>query len=493
MVARCPCHSLTGMRRISHWALAAAIACSLLLAPPARGESLAWEPCGTGQECAWLTVPVDHAEPDGATIDLRVVRILARGTNPIGSLVVNPGGPGASGAEFVRFLAVAVPESLRQNFHLVGFDPRGVGQSSPIRCTSAPVLARYLRTDITPTTSAAQRLLMRRAAQFGPGCLADQPRLAPNLDSLQTVADMDRLRAALGDPRLNFLGFSYGTLLGARYAEAYPDRVGRLVLDGAVDPALDLMQISQAQSTGFQVGMRRFAAACARQSRCPLGRTSTAVLESINGLLKRLESRPLPAAGGTTLVQSQAITAIFTALYSPGTWPVLVTALAQARRGDGTGLQRLAYLGNDQVGPERFASNLNFAFIATSCLDSPAPPGRVGLASAARQWSRGAAVPELSRALAWSNAPCTTWFRHGETSQQVQSTTDQPMLIIGTRFDPATPYRWSRTLHEALPTSVLLTYEGDGHTAFAAGSRCVDSAVTRFLLTGAAEQTTCRP
>jgi len=461
-------------------------------APAARADELRWEPCGTGQQCAWLTVPIDHQNPTLGTLDLRIVRIPARSNAPLGALVVNPGGPGASGADFIRLFALSAPEAVREQFDLVGFDPRGVGQSSPIRCFSDAQLAAFLRIDSTPTTLRAQQRLMRRAAAFSPGCRANQPELASNLASEQTVQDMEQLRRALGEERLNFLGYSYGTLLGARFAETFPDRVGRFVLDGAVDPALDLMAISRAQASGFQRAIRRFAADCARRSTCALGESPKSVLQNINSLLRRLDSRPIRTTGQTTLVQSEAISAVFTAMYSTELWPTLGQALAQARRGDGTLLQRLAYLGYDQIGPQRFASNMFFAFLATGCLDSPAPPGRAELAAAAKRWSAGNSVPELSRALAWSNAPCHFWFRHSAPQAQVTSTTTAPILIIGTRFDPATPYRWSQILNRALPTSTLVTFDGDGHTAFASGVQCVDDAVTNYLITGASSDQTCR-
>lgn len=484
-------HSLISMRTLVGICCAALVASVAIMAPPAQADGLAWESCGPQQECAWLTVPIDHQQPDMGTIDLRVIRIAARGGRARGALVINPGGPGSSGVDFVRFFALSAPDQLRTNFDLVGFDPRGIGQSQPIRCLSSNQLAQYLRLDTTPRTPRAQRILMRKAARWSPGCLADQPRLAPFLASDQTVQDMDLLRAALGAPRLDFLGFSYGTLLGARYAEAFPDRVGRFVLDGGVDPTLDLMEISRDQAAGFQRAIRRFAADCARQDRCPLGESPGSVLRTINTLLRTIKERAIPTRGPTTLVQSQAIYGIVTALYSPALWPALRQALVAARRNDGTQLQQLAYLGSEQTGPERFAGNLRFGLYATGCLDTPAPPGRSGLAAAAKRWSASSAVPDISRALAWSNAPCHTWFRHGRAQQQVSSTTTESMLIVGTRYDPATPYRWSQTLNRALPTSSLLTYEGDGHTAFGSGVSCVDNAVTQYLLTGIARNQTC--
>lgn len=475
------------------WVLLLALGLLGFTAPTgAAAERLAWEPCGVGQECAWLSVPLDHANPELGSIALKVVRIKARSDAPIGSLVVNPGGPGGSGADFIRGLALSLPSQIRNSFDLIGFDPRGVGQSQPIRCLPDAALARYLRTDSTPRTPAEQRTLMRRAAAFGPGCLSDQPDLARNMQTWQTVADIELLRSALDEDQLNFLGFSYGTELGGRYAQTYPDRVGRFVLDGAVDSSLDIMQVSKAQAAGFQRAISRFASDCASRPKCGLGSSRQAVLGNINHLLAELDRAPIPTKQTEPLVQSQALTGIITALYSPRAWSMLRKALVDARNGDGTRLQILGEIGNDQIGPEEFASNLLSAFIATTCLDSPAAPGRVGLARAAREWSQGTAVPELSRLLAWSNAPCTRWFQPGPTPTALSSTTTAPILVIGTRFDPATPYEWSVQMRSALPTSALVTFEGDGHTAFASGVRCVDDAVTQYLLDGAAEDLTCR-
>lgn len=476
-----------GVRRAFRW-VTGLLATALLtvgLSAPVQAETLVWQPCGTGQECSWLTVPVDHANPTAGTVQLRLLRIPARGGAPMGSLVINPGGPGASGVTYLRSLALSLPSTIRDAYDLIGFDPRGTGESAPVRCMTDANLGRYVRLDSTSRRPADQRRFMQAAARFSPGCLARSPELAPQMQTDQTVQDMDLLRQALGTQTLDFLGFSYGTVLGARYAERYPASVGRFVLDGAVQTSLDVMQISQQQATAFQQAVRRFAADCARSRTCQLGSSTPAVLRSINHLLAQLDSHSIPTTSTFPLVKAQAIGGIITSLYSPQTWPLLRRALVDARRGDGTRLQQLAYFGNDQIGPARFASNLYFAFLATTCLDSPAPPGRIGLARAADRWARGASVPDISRALAWSNAPCTTWFRHGPEPTSITSATEAPILIIGTRFDPATPYAWSRWLHRQLPTSTLLTLNADGHTGFLTGSACVDDAVTQYLLTGA--------
>ena len=451
-------------------------------AAPAPEPTLTWVSCGVGQECAWLPVPIDYDNPAAGTIELRLIRLPARTADLRGSIVVNPGGPGASGVAFVRQTANTLPSALRNHFHIVGFDTRGSGDSSPLRCVDAAFLNRYVRTESTPTTDREITQWMRMNAAWSPGCRSDQRALSAHMDTASIVRDVDRLREALGADAMNFLGFSYGTVIAGRYAQTFPDRVGRFVLDGGVDTRLDAMDISQQQAAGFQRTFVRFTRTCARTVRCSLGRSALDIITRVNQLLDDIERTPLPTRSGRTLVESEAITAIVTALYARSRWPALWSALAQAYAGDGTELQRIADLGNGRA--DNFAANFQSPFLATTCLDLPRPPGRTGLQRAARQWANGAPVPKLSAFLAWSNAPCTRWFATGSTPQPITSTTSAPILVIGTRYDPATPFTWSVAMHRQLPTSSLLRYEGDGHTAFGSGSDCVDDSVTQYFLTG---------
>jgi len=448
-------------------------------------QEIAWRPCQE-LECAELTVPRDYADPGAGDITIALSRARTRAASPLGSIVINPGGPGGSGVDFAGYAATGIMPAVAAKYHVVGFDPRGVGASAPVTCMTGRQTTAWLRTDLTPDTPAEEQALMRRAATIGPGCLAMSPSIARHVASEETIRDMDILRAALGDERLNLLGFSYGTYLGAMYAERFPDRVGRFVLDGAVDPALDVMQVSQGQSRGFQAAFARFAAHCARQAGCPGGRSAASVTAWVNRLLQRLDRNPLPTDQVAPLNQAQAITAIFFSMYSADTWPSLRAGLADAAAGDGSGLQFLADYAADRVGPNRYGSNQNSAFYAISCWDFPAPPDRAGLQAAARAWSADAAVPELARAMSWGNAPCTTWYGHSaQPPAPVSTTTTAPILVVGTRHDPATPYAWSQALHAQLPTSALLTYEGDGHTAYGAGSSCIDRTIDAYFLTGA--------
>lgn len=460
------------------------------------GQQLSWQSCGGDQQCAWLTVPLDYAQPAGPTIRLRLSRVVATGdpSTRIGSLVVNPGGPGASGLDFASYVSGQSPAVARR-YDVVGFDTRGVGQSAPITCMTGAQTTRWLNADPTPDTAREQRQYMALGARIPAGCLSMSPDLARNVGSENTIRDLDILRQALGDDRLNWLGYSYGTYLGTHYAEEFPDRVGRFVLDGAVDPSLSSMPMSQGQSTGFQTAVTRFAADCAKRASCAWDGSTKAVLAGINRLLARLDTHPMRAGRGRPLLQAQALNAIFYSMYSPLAWPSLRTALKYAARGDGRGLQTLSDYSSERIGPNRYASNMASAFPAIGCWDGSSVPGQAGLAAAARAWSRSAPVPEMAKAMSWGNAACTSWFGHSPiTAGPASSTTTAPILVVGTTYDPATPYVWAKALARQLSTATLLTYVGDGHTAYGGSSRCIDNAVDSYLLTGMppAAGTVCR-
>lgn len=451
------------------------------------GQQLSWTTCQVGVQCAWLTVPLDYGQPTGATIRLRISRVPASGAAAIrqGSLVVNPGGPGASGLDMASYVATSIAPSVARQFDIVGFDTRGVGYSAPITCMTGAQTTRWLRADPTPDTVRERRAYLALAARIPAGCLSMSPAIARHVGSENTIKDLDVLRQALGDERLNWLGFSYGTYLGTHYAEEFPDRVGRFVLDGALDPSLDGMAISRGQSGGFQTAVTRFARDCAPRAGCPWRGSTRSVLTGINRLLARLDVHPMTAHRGRPLVQAEALTAIFFAMYSPLAWPSLRVALRQAADGNGRGLQSLADYANERTGPNRYGSNMASAFPAISCWDTTAAPGASGLAAAARRWSAGAAVPQLAVAMSWGNAPCTSWYGHSPlVPAPASSTTTAPILVIGTTYDPATPYAWAQALSRQLSTATLLTFRGDGHTAYGNGSRCIDQAVDAYLLTG---------
>jgi pimeloyl-ACP methyl ester carboxylesterase len=451
-------------------------------------QTLAWSSCEDGLDCTWLTVPLDYTDPAGARITLRVNKAPARGgtSQRQGTLVVNPGGPGASGLDFTAYTARSIAPKVNAAFDVVGFDPRGVGKSAPVTCVTGRQTTVLLQTDGTPRTAAQRKRLMDMAATLGRGCLKRTPNLARHVGTENTVRDMDILRAALGESKLNWLGFSYGTFLGTLYLEKFPDRVGRFVLDGALDPANNIMQISRGQSRGFQVAMTRFAADCAKRATCAFKGGTKGVIGGINAMLARLDTKPMPTDDPRRrLTQADALSALFYSMYSPVIWPSLRISLKQATRNNGTGLQTIADISSRRTGPNTYADNSMSAFYAISCWDVPPPPGEKGLAAAAALWSKGAPIPEMAKSMSWGNAPCTSWYGHSaRLPAPATSTTTAPIVVVGTIYDPATPYPWAVALSKQLPTSTLLTYKGDGHTAYGSGSSCINKALENYLLTG---------
>jgi len=305
-----------------------------------------------------------------------------------------------------------------------------------------------------------------------------------------TARDLETLRMALGDDRLHFIGASYGTYLGAMYADLFPNRVGHLVLDGAIDPRDDQVGLTNGQIDGFDNAATRMAEWCASGRSCPVpGRTADEVIDRINRLLADLDSRTLPVIGGAPLRQQEAIVGLIAGLYSRDGWAFTLLALANAMEGDGTDL---ATLGRSflTTSPPFFS-----AFLSISCSDSPPPPGRAGVSRWARERAQDVRVPEVARYLAWSVLPCASWPVHvDELPGPVRAPGAPPILVIGTTHDPATPMTWARSLATQLDSGVLLTRDGDGHTAIGSGSRCVARAVAAYLLNDAvpARGTVCR-
>ena len=458
-----------------------------------RSQTLSWHECSAG-ECADLRVPLDYADLSKGDISLVISRVVHSGPTSQGSIVINPGGPGESGLSFAWYAAKFLAPAVAKEFDFIGFDPRGVGKSAPVTCMTSKQTADFLSMDSTPDSPQETAQVMQAAARINKGCLKFSPRVTPYVGTPSTAQDLDILRSALGEDKLNWLGFSYGTALGTTYLEAFPDHVGRFVLDGALNPALNAMQTSQGQSAGFQRAFQNFAADCGRLKGCTLGSTAKVVNAKVNALLARLDRHPLPTDQGPPLTQSLAMGGMLTAMYSPDEWQPLSDAIAQALNNNGTGLLELAWTGSEQTGPTTVTSNVQSAYYAIDCWDNPAPPGAPGLAAAAKLWSAKAPIPEFAKSIAWGNAPCTTWFAHNpQAPAPATTTTKAPILVIGTRFDPATPYEWAQALSSQLPTSTLLTYEGNGHTAYGSGSKCIDTIVDLYLLRGTvpAKGTSC--
>lgn len=442
-------------------------------------QPVRWRACGGGFSCATVRVPLDYAAPAGSSLGIAVVRLPATGKR-IGSLLINPGGPGGSGVSYARAASSVLSPALRQRFDIVGFDPRGVGQSDPIRCVSDAAIDAFLTAPPAPRTPAETSSAVRAAKRIADGCRQQAPRLLAHVGTLAAARDMDVLRGVLGEAKLTYLGKSYGTYLGAKYASLFPTRVRALVLDGALDPSLSFAALNAGQGAGFETDLRDFLRYCGNARAC--GSSPSDALSRLDRLLARVRSRPLPAPsapGHRRLTYGEAIFGMVAALYSPSSWPYLSTALQAAERGDGSGLLQLSDQLADRDARGHFSNQL-VANTAVNCLDRPSPRSLPEYAAAAAALRRTA--PHFGPSLAWGSLVCTYWpVPAVDRPAPVRAPGAPPILVVGTTRDPATPYAWAVSLSRQLP-GALLTYEADGHTAYRRGSACVDSAVDAYLI-----------
>lgn len=447
-----------------------------------------WEACGEGLECASVVVPVDWEEPDGDTIDLAVVRRPATDAEArVGSLLYNPGGPGASGTQLVsQFGEQLVSREARAGYDLVGFDPRGVGDSAPVDCLDDAELDDYLAYDVEAETDDGLADLADQAQGFADGCAASAGALLAHLDTPSAARDMDVLRAALGEERLTYLGKSYGTLLGAHYAEQFPQRVGRFVLDGALDPSNGYGDVVLGQAGGLELALRNYLQACLdgeTSGECPLRGSVDEAAEQVQRVIAQAEEQPLTTGTDRELTVTLAVSGIITPLYEDASWPVLDEALAAALVGDGAPLLRLADLYADRAEDGTYNSNLLEAFTAINCLDYSVDDAPEAMRALADQLA--AESPTFGRFLAFGEVTCGLWpVEPVRPEEPIAASGAAPVLVVGTTGDPATPYQWSQALAEQLDSGRLLTWEGEGHTAYARASACVDAAVDAYLLEG---------
>jgi pimeloyl-ACP methyl ester carboxylesterase len=448
-------------------------------------STLAWAACsdggelGPGLECATLAVPLDHTRPGGETIDIAVARVAtANPDDRIGSLLFNPGGPGGSGIEFLEAVATVVPVELADRFDLVAFDPRGVGSSSAIDCV---IDFDDEVTLLADGDDEAWDALVADAEALADDCTSASLDLAPYVGTNNAARDLDLIRAALGDDQLSYVGFSYGTRLGATYAELFPERVRALVLDGGVKPTDDLALIGLEQGPGFDAALESFAAACDADADCPLGNGDIApTLEVYAGLVEEIAEVGAFATddGDRVLTPGELQLGVVAALYSTQLWPVLADALfvADAEQ-DGSLLQVLAdtYLGRQLDGSY---DNSQVAGLAINCADDPRRPD---LAEVRRQGDVGAAASTHFGDLLRAGTGCVGTADPLDPIRIGPADGAAPILVIGTTGDPATPYDWSVELAASLAAAQLYTVEGDGHTAFLS-IPCVDDVVIDYLV-----------
>ncbi|MEU1370269.1 alpha/beta hydrolase [Streptomyces sp. NPDC005803] len=455
---------------------------------PFYAQHLKWRDCGvTGFQCATMKAPLDYAKPDGAEIKLAVSRKKATGPGKrIGSLLVNPGGPGGSAIGYLQaYAAIGYPAQVRARYDMVAIDPRGVARSEPVECLTGAQMDAYTQVDQTPDDAAEVTKLSSAFKKFATGCEQRSGTILPHVSTVETARDMDVLRALLGDERLHYVGASYGTFLGATYAELFPGRVGRLVLDGAMDPSLTSAEMNRDQTAGFETAFQSFAEDCVKQADCPLGTTSADAATNLKKLFSDLDAKPIATGESRKLGESLATTGVIAAMYDETAWPQLREALAAAKAGDGSGLLSLADSYYERE-PNGSYANLMYANAAVNCLDLP-PAFATSKAVTQALPAFEKASPVFGKGFAWASLNCAYWpVPATGAPHPLKAEGAAPIVVVGTTRDPATPYKWARSLAGQLSSGTLLTYEGDGHTAYGRGSDCIDTAINSYLLEGTA-------
>ncbi len=464
-------------------------------------QDLSWYPCDEGDdvdplasgakadfECATIKVPLDYEDPQGQTIDLALKRLRAK-REPLGTLFINPGGPGGSGVKMVDTITSQFPSELLGAYDIVGFDPRGVGASTPVDClTDEEMDAERNAPDDTASTTPEQdqEALTQDVTEFEAKCEQNSPEgLLDHIDTVSAARDLDVMRALVGDSALTYVGYSYGTYLGATYAELFPSNVGRMVLDGAVDPTLSSASLSEGQAKGFEAALRAYVEDCQSGKDCPLSGDVDQGVKQVQDFFESLKSNPLPTADpNRKLTASLARSTVITFLYVSEYWDLLTEALAQAMH-EQDGSQMLYY--NDQFAERSedgsYEGNGDEVISAINCLDYPVqgdPATWTEQASKLKEVS-----PTFGESLAYQDLYCQVWGHSSSRAHDsIKAQGAAPILVIGTTGDPATPYEWSQALAEQLDSGQLLTWEGNGHTAFGRSGPCVTNPVTEYLLNG---------
>jgi pimeloyl-ACP methyl ester carboxylesterase len=438
---------------------------------------IAWTSCNGDLQCGTLTVPLDYAHPEGATIGIAVERHLAEvPSQRIASLVINPGGPGVSGIDdFANELSVLTAQLL-DDFDVVTFDPRGVERSDPVTCEEKPGAAPADQPDPIPQTAAAQETMISGLRQYGEQCETASASILPFVGTVNVARDLDRLRQALGDGGLTYMGQSYGTLLGEIYAQMFPTHVRAMVLDSVIDPALTLNQMTLGQAKGFEAVLQSFFAWCAAANSCPwrpTGDPTAALLAQIASS----RTSPAPAGAGRTAGPGELYDALLEGLYSPSDWSKLGQALASDAGGSGAAVVAMS----DSYEKDGSTNGAD-AGAAIDCLDHPASKDLKAYSYLAAVFQ--ASAPVFGPLLAWGEALCAVWpVAADRIPAPVTAPGAPPILVIGTTRDPATPYAWAVSVAGELQHGALLTRDGSDHVSYFY-SACVRGYVQTYLVTG---------
>ena len=463
---------------------------SVMPSPPSGLESFysqpaAWSNCGNA-DCMLVKVPLDYSNPTGATIELNVSRVSS-GDGDLGSLFVNPGGPGGSAFDYAKFAEAVVSPDVLKHYDLIGVDPRGVASSSPIVCLTDSQKDDLAVVDSTPDTPQEVDELVSESATLRDGCAASGSPLFGRMGTADVARDLDIVRAVVGDPSFNYLGKSYGTYLGAVYAELFPTNVGRMVLDGVLPASTDLVETTRVQAIALEQELEYFAQYCSESDECPWQGSPAEIVAQIQQWFTSLDATPLIATDGRQLTQALAESAVVSYLYfPPGDYEALLPALAAAvTKAQPDELLKLRDQRAERDATGHYTSNALEAFYAVTCVDRPFTGSSDDIAALAQEWT--AEAPTFGPALAWGLLGCTGWPVEEGASVPVTSVTAAgaaPILVVGTTFDPATPYSWAEQVAGELENAGLLTWDAHQHTAYSRGSACIDEQVDTYLLSG---------
>ncbi|HEY0187032.1 MAG TPA: alpha/beta hydrolase [Cellulomonas sp.] len=459
-------------------------------------QQLDWSSCGDSGddiECATVVVPLDWDDPEGDTITLEINRHQATGDS-LGSLLINPGGPGGSGLDALASIALdRFGDDVIAQYDLIGFDPRGVGESTPVTCVDGETMDTITSTDFDYSTDEGIAAAEAAYGAVGAGCLESTGSVLEHVDTVSAAKDMDVIRAVLGDDTLNYVGYSYGTQLGATYAALFPDTVGRMVLDGAVDPTLSSQELALGQAVGFENALRAYVEDCQAGSDCPMTGSVDDGMAQIKALLDRARQSPLSTGTSRELTGALAFTGIAVTLYDETSWSYLTMGLSAALNdADGSVLLALSDIYYDRDSDGTYSTNSTEAFWAIGCADDRGTTDVDQMRTDAAEIE--AAAPTVGYFFGYGGTICAQWpVAEAGGLDDYSAEGAAPIVVIGTTNDPATPYEWAESLAQTLSSGTLLTYEGEGHTAYGRSNSCILDAVDDYLIDGTvpAEGTTC--
>ena len=450
-------------------------------------QKLRWSECKgkdrAGMQCAQAQVPLDYKKPGGKTITISMLKVPAKGGKPTGSLFVNPGGPGGSGIEKAASLSKSLKPEILDKYDVVGFDPRGVDASTPVKCADAAALNTFIfDADYDLSTAKDRQQQQEEAKKIADGCEKRSGELLAHVGTESAARDMDVLRGLVGDKKLNYLGFSYGTELGGMYADLFPKKVGRMVLDGAVDTQLGNARMLYEGALSVDESFGRYVKRCVDGGKCPLGATVKAAKKKMRTLFDQAAKKPFPTSNpARPLTRSNLMMAVRFAMYRDEAWPGLDQALGKLiEKNDGTELLELA-------GPQtpNDESNMIESLLAISCADYAKEPESVYAKYNKKLKERASIFGGYDPWTTKMIQVCNNLKYHPKAGPGAfRAKGSAPIVVIGTRHDPATPYHWAKAMRRTLQNSVLLTWEGDGHLAYGRAGACIEDQVNAYLLTG---------